>query len=188
MKHYIEYSKEAYADKIFVSHNKQKITFSEFYYNICSKSRSLKNLNLSDQSLVGILLSNPIDIIEIYFSCLQLDIAPLIFPSDISEFELKKIIKKYKINFIITEWLQKQQIKSIQIPLPDLVEQEKLVVKLDKCFESIDKARANVEKNLQNAKDLFQSQLNQIFSQQGDGWVEGRLEDVCKYEKVRNEN
>jgi len=114
MKHYIEYSKEAYADKIFVSHNKQKITFSEFYYNICSKSRSLKNLNLSDQSLVGILLSNPIDIIEIYFSCLQLDITPLIFPSDISEFELKKIIKKYKINFIITEWLRKQQIKSIQ--------------------------------------------------------------------------
>ena len=114
MKHYIEHSKETYTDKIFVSYNNQKITFSEFYYNICSKSRSLKNLNLSDQPLVGILLSNPIDIIEIYFSCLQLDISPLIFPSDISEFELKKIIKKYKINFIITEWLRKQQIKTIQ--------------------------------------------------------------------------
>tara|TARA_B100000575_G_C23086546_1_gene626218 strand:- start:22 stop:1224 length:1203 start_codon:yes stop_codon:yes gene_type:complete len=66
--------------------------------------------------------------------------------------------------------LSTQQIKSFQIPIPDLVEQEKLVAKLDQCFESIDKARANVEKNLQNAKDLFQSQLNEIFSHKSEDW------------------
>ena len=114
MKHYIEHSKEAYSDKIFISHKNQEITFSDFYYNVCSKSRALKNLNLSKQSSVGIFLSNPIDIIEIYFSCLQLNKIPIIFPSNINIFELSEIIKSYKIDFVITEWLRKKQIQSIK--------------------------------------------------------------------------
>ena len=114
MKHYIEYSKEAYADKIFVSYKKEEISFGEFYYNVCSKSCALKNLNLSNQSLVGIFLSNPIDVIEIYFACLQLNKIPVIFPSNINIFEFQKIIKQHKINFIMTEWIQKKIIKTIR--------------------------------------------------------------------------
>jgi len=63
--------------------------------------------------------------------------------------------------------------------IPLLEEQKRIVAKLDKCFEAIDKARTNVQKNLNNAKELFQSQLNQIFSQKGDGWVEEKMVDVC---------
>jgi len=69
-------------------------------------------------------------------------------------------------------------IQSLQFPLPPLEEQKRIVAKLDECFEAIDKAHANVEKNLQNAKELFQSQLNQIFSQKGDDWVEKKLGDI----------
>ena len=65
--------------------------------------------------------------------------------------------------------------------IPLLEEQKRIVAKLDKCFEAIDKARTNVQKNLQNAKELFQSQLNQIFSQKGDGWVEKRWGDLCQF-------
>lgn len=54
--------------------------------------------------------------------------------------------------------------KSEPFPVVALDDQKRIVAKLDECFEAIDKARANVEKNLQNAKELFQSQLNQIFS------------------------
>jgi len=71
----------------------------------------------------------------------------------------------------------------IKIPIPPLPEQKRIVAKLDECFEAIDKARANVERNLQNAKELFQSQLNQIFSQKGDGWVEKKLGEVCIVER-----
>jgi len=71
--------------------------------------------------------------------------------------------------------------KTHKISYPiDVSEQKRIVEKLDEYFESIDKAKGNVEKNLQNAKDLFQSQLNQIFSQKGDGWVEKTLGDVCE--------
>lgn len=75
--------------------------------------------------------------------------------------------------------LSTQQIKSFELPLPPLDEQKRIVSKLYQCFEAIDKARANVERNRQNAKELFQSQLNQIFSQKGEGWVEKKLRDVC---------
>jgi type I restriction enzyme S subunit len=37
-----------------------------------------------------------------------------------------------------------------------------------------------VGKNLNNAKELFQSQLNQIFSQKGDGWEEKKLGELGK--------
>jgi len=71
-------------------------------------------------------------------------------------------------------------VSSVEIPIPPLDEQKRIVAKLDECFEAIDKARANVEKNLNNAKELFQSQLNQIFSQKGDGWIEKKLGEMTK--------
>ena len=53
--------------------------------------------------------------------------------------------------------------KAIQIPLPPLSEQKRIVAILDEAFAAIDKAKANAEKNLANAKDLFESYLNGIF-------------------------
>jgi type I restriction enzyme, S subunit len=83
--------------------------------------------------------------------------------------------------------INKTQIETIPIPIPPLDEQKRIVAKLDECFEAIHIARANVEKNLNNTKELFQSQLNQIFSQpvlseaegKGGGWVEKKLGEVC---------
>ena len=71
-------------------------------------------------------------------------------------------------------------VSSVVIPVPPLPEQKRIVAKLDQAFEAIDKAKANVERNLQNAKDLFQSELNRIFSQKGEGWVEKKLGECIK--------
>jgi len=78
--------------------------------------------------------------------------------------------------------LKLSDIKEIPIPIPPLEEQKQIVAKLDQCFEAIDKAKANAAKNLENAKELFQSKLNEIFSQKGEGWVEKKLGDVCSLE------
>jgi len=74
--------------------------------------------------------------------------------------------------------ISRKNLGSIQIPIPPIDEQKRIVAKLDDCFAAIDKARANVEKNLNNAKELFQSQLNEIFSQKGDGWVDKILDEI----------
>ena len=78
----------------------------------------------------------------------------------------------------IIKGIKKEDLTDMIIYLPDVNEQKRIVTKLDECFEAIDKARANVEKNLNNAKELFQSQLNEIFSQKGEGWVEKKLGEV----------
>ncbi|HEU5117315.1 MAG TPA: restriction endonuclease subunit S [Isosphaeraceae bacterium] len=75
-------------------------------------------------------------------------------------------------------------ISEIQIHLPSVTEQQRIVSILDQAFESIATAKANAEKNLQNARALFESQLQSIFSQRSDGWVEkpfGDCIDDVKY-------
>lgn len=67
-----------------------------------------------------------------------------------------------------------------------LPEQKRIVAILDEAFAAIEKAKANAEKNLRNAKELFESYLNGVFdpstrSGQGTGedWEEKLLDDVC---------
>ena len=65
--------------------------------------------------------------------------------------------------------------------LPPLPEQRRIVGILDEAFAGIATAKANAEKNLQNARALFESHLQSVFTQRGPGWVEKRLDDVCTF-------
>ena len=71
-------------------------------------------------------------------------------------------------------------IKKYQAPIPPLAEQKQIVALLDQAFKAIDQAQLNIEKNIANAKELFQSKLNAIFSQDGEGWEERTLGEVCE--------
>ena len=66
----------------------------------------------------------------------------------------------------------------LTIALPPLPEQQRIVGILDEAFDGIATAKANAEKNLQNARALFASHLNSVFTQRGPGWVERRLMEV----------
>ena len=68
----------------------------------------------------------------------------------------------------------------IPVPIPPLQEQKQIVAILGQAFEVIDQAKANIEKNIANAKELFQSKLNAIFSQKGDGWEEKKFSELFK--------
>lgn len=50
------------------------------------------------------------------------------------------------------------------VPVPSLPTQLRIVAILDEAFEGIATAKANAEKNLQNAEALFQSQLTALFN------------------------
>jgi len=66
----------------------------------------------------------------------------------------------------------------IEIPVPPLDEQKRIVGLLDEAFEGLATAKANAEKNLQNARALFESHLQSVFTQRGPGWVEKSLEEL----------
>ena len=66
----------------------------------------------------------------------------------------------------------------LQLPIPPLAEQKRIVAKIDAAFEKIDRLKANAEKNLANAKELFQSALDEAMRPK-QGWIEKRLGEVC---------
>jgi len=72
--------------------------------------------------------------------------------------------------------VSKEFIDSYPIPLPPLPEQQRIVAILDESFKAIDTAKANTKKNLQNARALFESHLNAVFSQGGEEWIENNLQ------------
>lgn len=76
--------------------------------------------------------------------------------------------------------ISRKNLGDISIPIPPLNEQQQIVSILDEAFAAIDQAKANIEKNIANAKELFQSKLNQIFSQKGEGWEEKELVSFCE--------
>jgi type I restriction enzyme S subunit len=55
-------------------------------------------------------------------------------------------------------------VKSLQVPLPPFPEQQRIVGILDGAFEGIAIAKANAEKNLRNARALFDSHLQSVFT------------------------
>lgn len=76
--------------------------------------------------------------------------------------------------------LRKADILNCPLWKPSLEVQENIVELLDEALEQIDQAKANIEKNIANAKELFQSKLTDIFSQKGEGWEEKTLGEVCE--------
>lgn len=64
------------------------------------------------------------------------------------------------------------------IPVPPLAEQQRIVAILDEAFAGLATAQANAEKNLPNARALFDSHLQAVFTHRGKGWVEKRIEEV----------
>jgi restriction endonuclease S subunit len=63
--------------------------------------------------------------------------------------------------------------------LPPLREQQRIVAILDDAFAAIAMAKASAERNLENARRVFDGQLNAVFGEQGSGWKERRLGDVA---------
>ena len=73
--------------------------------------------------------------------------------------------------------LNKEKLKEVPITLPPLEEQKRIVKILDEKFAQLETIKANAQTNLQNAKDLFQSQLTKTFS--NTTWEKKRLDEVC---------
>lgn len=74
---------------------------------------------------------------------------------------------KKKVESIVggaaTPTLSQTNLGRLQIPIPSLPEQKQIVAILDKALAAIDQAQANIEKNIENAKELFDSKKAEYF-------------------------
>lgn len=75
--------------------------------------------------------------------------------------------------------INRNDVYAIEQFIPPLPEQKHIVAILDEAFAGIATAVANTEKNLANTRELFESYLNSVFSQRGEGWEETRLSDCA---------
>ena len=89
-------------------------------------------------------------------------------------------IVQSRLNGATTPHLYQRDITEFPIVLPPLPEQQRIVGLLDEAFAGLATAQANAEKNLQNARALFESHLQSVFTQRGEGWVEKHLKEVCE--------
>ena len=85
--------------------------------------------------------------------------------------------------------IKSEAVLGFPIPCPSLVEQQRIVRQLDDVFEGIALAKANAEKNLQNAYKLLNVYLASVFTNTKGDWDQKYLGDVCTFENGdRGEN
>lgn len=104
-----------------------------------------------------------------------LDPSFLFYFSSTLKDQLLRLSGKTTIDFIPIS-----RLKGIEIPFPPLSEQHRIVKILDEVLGKIEKAKENTEKNLQNSKDLFESYLQNVFTNPGKNWKEKKIGEVCK--------
>lgn len=76
--------------------------------------------------------------------------------------------------------LNQGNLREIPVPIPSLSEQQRIVGVLDEAFAGLATAKANAEKNLQNARALFESHLQSVFTRSGEKWVARPLVELCE--------
>jgi hypothetical protein len=93
--------------------------------------------------------------------------------------KLKDTVSKQKLGNTMP-YIKVGMLTDFQLPVPPLAEQQRIVGLLDEAFEGLATAKANAEKNLQNARALFESHLQSVFTQRGQGWVESSIGETCE--------
>ncbi len=73
----------------------------------------------------------------------------------------------------------KADIFDFEIPIPPVAEQEQIVGVLDQAFEAIDKAKANIERNIENAMELYENWTFKTI--QSANWHEVNWGEICDF-------
>lgn len=71
--------------------------------------------------------------------------------------------------------ISRSKLAEVEIPIPPLPEQQRIVSVLDETFASIAQAKANAERNLVNARELFESAQRELFEGVGNKKSELKL-------------
>jgi type I restriction enzyme S subunit len=73
------------------------------------------------------------------------------------------------------------KLASIEIPLPPLAEQKRIVTLLDEAFAYIDAATTNSQKRLRDAISITDCHIHSIFAKPGPDWENRKLNELCTF-------
>ena len=80
--------------------------------------------------------------------------------------------------------LNQASLRAIPVPLPPLPEQRRIVGILDEAFEGIATAKANAEKNIQNARALFSSGFGALTTRsEQEHWLKTTVAELAEPQK-----
>jgi type I restriction enzyme S subunit len=108
-----------------------------------------------------------------------------VLKSDILNVRYLFFVLSYLHSTIQFDWVKKAHPSVLRkeyktIPIPPHSEQLRIVSILDECFEAIDQAKANTERNLKNARELFESCLNSNVHKLLNSYPSIRLDSVLE--------
>lgn len=171
---------EKYSIPIYANGEKNEGLYG--YTNIAKVSKP--SITVSARGTIGFSVKR----LEAFFPVVRLIVVTPInqkeLDLDFLDYSLKRIDFKHSGSSI--PQLTVPMIRDYEIPLPPLPEQQRIVSILDEAFAAIAKAKANAEQNLKNAKELFESYLQEVFEKKGDGWEKKKLGEVIEYDKNQN--
>jgi len=72
-------------------------------------------------------------------------------------------------------------LQNFQVAVPLIDEQRRIVTLLDEAFADIATAKANAEKNIQNARELFEAQLTSIFGASHENWIDATIDQHIRF-------
>ncbi|MHA7109187.1 restriction endonuclease subunit S [Sunxiuqinia elliptica] len=89
-------------------------------------------------------------------------------------------IAKHSTGAAIKNVASVKVLKEIEMPCPSIDTQQQIVSILNKAFAAIDQAKANIERNIENAKELFQSKKEFLFNALSEACKVFPIESVCE--------
>lgn len=189
----------------------------EGYALITSKNLKNDNLNydnvnyITEQDYISINKRSKVDLGDILFAMIGTIGNPIVIKEE-PDFAIKNValfkVPKNQDSYFLKYYLDSGHVidqmtkdakgatqkfvglgylRNFEIPLPPLSEQQRIVTILDEVFEAITKAKANAEQNLKNAKELFESYLQNVFETKGEGWIEKKLGEICEINPKKSE-
>jgi type I restriction enzyme, S subunit len=74
-----------------------------------------------------------------------------------------------------------EALSQFEVPLAPILEQQRIIRILDEAFAGIATVRVNTENKIQNARALFESHLQSVFTERSDRWVETTIGQYIKF-------
>lgn len=165
------------------------IVLKKMDYVSATKYEELKRHSYKTGDIIMTKLGLPLGV-----SAIVKDIDDGLIVADLVRIRTDKIDTKYLCYHLnspeTNDFINKQQkgttrprvritvVRDLPIYTPPIPEQQRIVGILDKAFASIATATTHAEQNLRNARELFDSTLNIIFTEKGKGWEDKRLGDL----------